>query len=96
VAPVSRAVEPKKVAAVKGNGTGVSSTQHSRTRMINQLSGLNSNPMHVLSAGAGDLLLNNGTGSISPTYQNFAFHANAGAKLNPYFTSASGLNTAAD
>ena len=55
--------------------------------MINQLSGVNSNPIHVLSAGAGDLLP--ASGSMSPTYQNFAFHHNnnQGAKLNPYFTS---------
>ena len=68
VAQVSRTAEPKKVAAVKANVSGVSSTQHSRTRMINQLSGLNSNPMHVLSAGAGELLVNHGAGSMSPTY----------------------------
>lgn len=37
----------------------------------NQLSGMNSNPVHVLSAGAGDLLANhNASGSMSPTYQN--------------------------
>lgn len=36
--------------------------------MTNQLTGLNSNPMHVLSGGVGDPLQQN-SGSMSPTYQ---------------------------
>ena len=42
-----------------------------------QLTGMNQNPVHVLSAGAGDLLqVNNGVGSgqMSPTYQDMQFH----------------------
>lgn len=83
----NRTGEPKKIIAVK-NGA-------SRMATNNQLSGMNSNPIHVLSAGAGDLLANH-TGSMSPTYQNIsAFHGNhhSGAKMNPYFTSNSGITS---
>ena len=51
--------QPKKIIAVKNGASqaiGGNGGQQ-RTRMgNNQLTGINSNPMHVLSAGAGDLL----------------------------------------
>ena len=52
--------------------------QWQRTRMgNNQLTGINSNPMHVLSAGAGDLLANHQSNSsqLSPSYQNIGSFA---------------------
>jgi len=68
----NRAPEPKKIIAVVGNNHP---GQQQRSRMNGQLTGMSSNPIHVLSAGAGDLkIVNYNGGAKSPTYQETNFH----------------------